>query len=78
MNLTNLWQQEPVAICGAIRLVVLAGMAFGLQVTIPQLVASMAALEAVLSLFTRQSVHTQASVDAQLSALSSLNQKAGV
>lgn len=47
---------EPVAIVNAVRLMVLAGMAFGLKITMPQLVAVMAALEAVLTVFTRSRV----------------------
>lgn len=71
----NLFQAEPVAICNAIRLVALAGMTFGLHLSMPQLVASLAALEAVLTLLARSNVHTQGSVDAQVSAVSSANQK---
>lgn len=47
---------EPVAIVNAVRLVALAAMTFGLQLTNTQLVSSMAALEAVLTLFTRSQV----------------------
>lgn len=50
------WQREPVAIVNAVRLVLLAAITFGLSLTDAQLVASMAALEAVLTLFTRQQV----------------------
>jgi len=52
----ELWNREPVAIVNAVRLVVLAAMAFGLKLTPEQLVAAMAALEAVLTLFTRSQV----------------------
>lgn len=48
--------KEPVAIVNAIRLVVLAAVAFGLNLTDIQIVAAMAALEAVLTLFTRSQV----------------------
>lgn len=47
---------EPTAIVGAVRLVLLALIAFGLTLTDAQLVASMAAIEAVLSLFLRSRV----------------------
>lgn len=47
---------EPVALGAAIRLSLLAAMAFGLSMTETQMVALMAALEAVLALFTRQTV----------------------
>jgi hypothetical protein len=47
---------EPVAFGAAIRMVLVAAMSFGLTLTDAQLVASMAAVEAVLGLFTRQSV----------------------
>lgn len=52
----NLWNSEPVAIVNAVRLVALAAMSFGLKLTNTELVASMAALEAVLTLFTRSQV----------------------
>lgn len=52
----NPLNHEPVAIVNAVRLCLLAGMAFGLKLTIPQLVSSMIALEAVLTLFTRSQV----------------------
>lgn len=47
---------EPVALGAAIRLSLLAAMSFGLALTDTQLVSLMAALEAILGLFTRQSV----------------------
>ncbi len=56
MNLTNLWNKEPVAIVNAVRLMALAAMSFGLKLTTAELVASMAALESVLTLFTRAQV----------------------
>lgn len=52
----NRMLNEPVALGAAIRLVLVAAMAFGLQLTDTQLVASMAAIEAVLGLVTRQTV----------------------
>lgn len=75
MSLKAIFQQEPVAICNAVRLVALAGMTFGLRLTMPQLIASLAALEAVLTLVTRANVHTQGSVDTQVAAIASANQK---
>lgn len=48
--------REPIAIVNAVRLVALAAIAFGLTLTDVQLVASMAALEAVLTLFARSQV----------------------
>ncbi|MFZ5875165.1 MAG: hypothetical protein ACOYXU_02035, partial [Nitrospirota bacterium] len=48
--------REPIAVVNAVRLVLLAAIAFGLHLTDVQLVASMAALEAVLTLFTRSRV----------------------
>lgn len=54
--MNNFWNREPVAIVNAVRLIVLAAMAFGLNITMVQLVAAMTALEAVLTLFTRAQV----------------------
>ncbi len=54
--MNNPLNTEPVAIVNAIRLVALAGMSFGLNLTAAQLLASMTALEAVLTLFTRSQV----------------------
>ena len=48
--------REPVAVANAIRLVLLAAISFGLHLTDVQLIASMAALEAGLTLFTRRAV----------------------
>ena len=48
--------REPVAIVNAIRLVLLAFVAFGLELSESQIVAAMVALEAVLTLFTRSKV----------------------
>jgi hypothetical protein len=47
---------EPTAIVGAVRLVIIAAVAFGLDLTETQLVAVIAALEAVLGLFLRSKV----------------------
>jgi hypothetical protein len=73
MNLRNVFNQEPVVIVNTVRMVCLAGIAFGLNLTPVQLVASMGALEAVLTLFTRANVHSQASVDAQLGSVAVAN-----
>lgn len=56
--MNNPLNTEPVAIVNAVRLVALAGMTFGLHLTDGQLGASMLALEAVLTLFTRSQVTT--------------------
>ena len=61
--LSNPLHREPVALVNAVRLVLLAAITFGLSLTDAQLVASMAALEAVLTLFTRQQVTPTAYVD---------------
>lgn len=52
----GLWTREPVAVVNAVRLVLLAAMTFGLQLSPAQLLAAMTALEAVLTLFTRSQV----------------------
>jgi hypothetical protein len=48
--------REPVAIVNAVRLVLLAAVTFGLDLSDSQIVAAMVALEAVLTLFTRSQV----------------------
>ena len=55
-SLVNIWNNEPVAIVNAVRLCALAGVLFGLKLTPEQIAGSMLALEAVLTLFTRQRV----------------------
>ena len=62
--MTNPFDKEPVAIVNAVRLVCLAAMAFGLTLTAAQLLASMTALEAVLTLFTRSQVTSSATLGA--------------
>lgn len=52
----GIWQREPVAVVNAIRLVILAAVSFGLKWTPEQIVAAMAALEAVLTLLQRSQV----------------------
>lgn len=54
--MTPFLQAEPVAIVNAVRLIILAGITFGLNITPAQLLASMTALEAVLTLATRHAV----------------------
>lgn len=58
----NPWHFEPVAIGAAIRAVILAGVAFGLDWTPEQIAAVMFAVEAVLVIFTRGSVTTPATI----------------
>lgn len=48
--------REPVAILNAVRLLILCAVSFGLDFTEAQIVGVMAALEAVLTVITRQSV----------------------
>jgi hypothetical protein len=48
--------REPVAIVNAVRLVLLAAVTFGLDLSDTQIVTAMVALEAVLTLFTRSQV----------------------
>lgn len=48
--------REPVAIVNAVRLALLAAITFGLKLTDAQLIATMAALEAALTLLVRQQV----------------------
>ena len=50
------FKKEPVALVNAIRLVLLAAISFGFTLTDVQLLASMAALEAVLTLVQRSRV----------------------
>ena len=59
---SRLWDNEPVAIVNAIRLTVLAGSVFGLQLTETQIVALMASLEAWFTLFARRQVTTNTKV----------------
>ena len=47
---------EPVALSAALRAVMLAGMAFGLHLSVEQLAAVMLAVEMVLALLTRANV----------------------
>lgn len=46
--------REPALIAGAIRAIILLGVSFGLNVTEEQLVTIMLAVEAILTLITRQ------------------------
>ena len=57
-----MFNYEPVAIVNTVRLVALAGMTFGLKLSTVQLMACMTALEAVLTLFTRSQVHSNATM----------------
>lgn len=56
-------RREPVAIVNAVRLAILAAITFGLAVTDVQLIATMAALEAALTLFSRQQVTPNETAD---------------
>ena len=58
--------REPIVIVNAVRLCVLAGVSFGLDLSEGQLVASMLALEAVLTLFSRSRVVPNESVEEHL------------
>lgn len=58
--------REPVALANAARLLLLAGIEFGLQLTGAQLIATMAAFEAVLTLLTRTQVSPNPVVEAAL------------
>lgn len=51
-----IFNREPIVIVNAVRLVVLAAVSFGLDLTEGQIVATMVALEAVLTLFSRSQV----------------------
>lgn len=64
-----IFKREPVAIVNAVRLVFLAAIAFGLHLSDVQLIASMAALEAVLTLVARQQVVPVVTHDEQLDHL---------
>lgn len=52
----NFWGREPVAITAAVRAVILAATAFGLNWTAEQVAAIMIAVEAILAIVVRQSV----------------------
>ena len=60
----NPLNREPVAIVNVVRLITLAAMTFGLDLTNTQLMAVMTALEAVLTLFVRSQVTSPASLQA--------------
>lgn len=55
-GLGNLWGREPAAILFALRMIFYALVAWGIQLTENQIVATLAAVEAVLFVVTRQSV----------------------
>lgn len=58
--------REPIVIVNAVRLVVLAGVSFGLDLSEGQIVATMLALEAVLTLFARSQVTPNQTVEEHL------------
>lgn len=49
-------RNEPVAIAAALRVVLLAAMAFGLKLSVEQVAAVAVAVETVLALFVRSKV----------------------
>jgi len=59
-------RREPVAIVNAIRLAILAAVSFGLDMSNSQLIATMAALEAALTLISRQQVTPNETVEEHL------------
>lgn len=59
---------EPVLLGAAVRAIVFAAMAFGLDVTVDQLAAVMAAVEAVLALATRALVTPNQLAEARVAA----------
>lgn len=61
-----MFNREPVAIMNAFRLLLLAGMSFGLDLTDTQLVSVMAAFEAIMTLLTRSQVSPNPVVEAAL------------
>jgi hypothetical protein len=61
-----IFNREPVAILNAFRLLLLAGMTFGLDLTNAQLISVMAAFEALLTLLTRSQVSPNQVVTAAL------------
>ena len=64
----NLLKAEPVAVVNVVRLIALAAITFGLKLTVMQLSASLVALEAVLTLFTRSQVTSAATTANQQAA----------
>lgn len=57
---------EPVAVAGAIRAIILCAVAFGLKWTADQVAATMLAVEAILTVVTRQSVTANTNVAARI------------
>ena len=56
MKIKEIHKQEPVTTIATLRLVLLAGMTFGLKLNTMQLTSSMIALEALLTWYTRNKV----------------------
>ncbi len=52
----NIWNREPAAIIGAVQAVIALAIAFGLDLSVEQVGAILAALAAVLALVTRSQV----------------------
>ncbi len=61
--MTNPFNREPVLIVNVVRLGLLAAGTFGFHLTEAQLVASMALLEGILTLFTRSQVTSAATLE---------------
>jgi hypothetical protein len=56
---------EPVAVMAALRMIILAAMAFGLNWTVEQVTSIMLAVEAVLGLVTRRQVTSNNTLEAE-------------
>ncbi len=56
MRIKEIHQQEPVTAVATLRLILLAGMTFGLKLNTVQLTSSMIALEAIFVWWTRNKV----------------------
>jgi hypothetical protein len=55
-SLKNLLHNEPVVLASTLRVILLAGMAFGLELSAEQMTAVIIAIEAVLAAMTRARV----------------------
>ena len=62
----TIFGREPLVIVNAVRLVVLAAVSFGLDLSEAQIVSVMLALEAVLTLFSRSQVTPNETVEEHL------------
>lgn len=75
--MTNPLDAEPVAVTTAIRMVLLAAMAFGLDWTASQVTAVMLAVEAVLGLVTRSQVTSKKTLDEEAGGRASASGRGG-